>query len=186
MAENRHAEEFDKLIADYKAAKLRIIQHAAAIALAFFKASFVNQGFTDEGLVKWKNRIPGTPNNKGRAIEVNRGILKRALRIKRANIDGAVVGVDDAIPYAEIQNFGGKIPITPQMRRFFWAMYYKFGGGVKGAQPNETALFYRNLAITREQFITIPARQFIGTSATLERNLRDYITSELDKLFKIE
>lgn len=185
MADNRHAEEFDQIVADVRAAKLRIIQHAAAIALAFFKASFTNQGFTDESLVKWVNRVPGTPNNKGRAIEVNRGILKRALRIKKADKDGAIVGVDDGIPYAEIQNYGGKIPITPQMRRFFWAMYYKFGGG-KGKSPTETAMFYRNLAITREMFITIPARKFIGESATLERKLREYITSELDRLFKTE
>jgi phage gpG-like protein len=189
MAENRNADEFDKLLEGYRALKLRMIQKAAGIALAFFKASFTNQGFTDEALVKWINRIPGTPNNQGRAIEVGRGTLKRGLRIKMANIDGAIVGMDEGIPYAEIQNFGGKIPITPQMRRFFWAMYYKFGGGVKGMPEEEipaTAIFYRNLAITKELFITIPARQFIGDSKTLERNIYNYVTQQLDKFFRID
>lgn len=186
MALNRNAEEFDKLLEGYKAIKLRMIQQAAGIALAFFKASFINQGFTDAALVKWVNRVPGTPNNKGRAIEVNRGILKRAVRIKRVSMDGAIVGVDESIPYAEIQNYGGKVPITPQMRRFFWAMYYNYGGGIKGKELSDTALFYRNLAITTKQFINIPARQFIGDSVTLERNIRNYITDELDKFFKID
>lgn len=184
MAENKHADEFDGLVKGYKYIKLRMVQQVAGIALAHFKASFTNQGFTDNGLVKWKGRIPGTPNNKGRAIETNRGILKRSLRIKKATIDGAIVGVDDAIPYAEIQNFGAQIPLTPQMRRFFWAMYFKNGGG-KSKNPPEAALFYRNMALTKEAFITIPARKFIGDSVTLERNIYNYLISELNKFFKV-
>jgi len=192
MPENKHADEFDNLVAGYKYIKLRMIQQAAGIALAFFKASFTNQGFTDSALKLWDHRVPGTPNDKGRAIEVNRGILKRSLRIKKASMDGAVVGPDDAIPYAEIQNFGGQIPITVKMRRFFWAMYYNAGGGkAKGkgqraVTQNATAQFYFNLAITKEAFITIPARQFIGDSATLEREIIEYITNELNRFFHIE
>jgi phage gpG-like protein len=199
MAENKHADEFDNLLKGYNYIKLRIIQQAAGIALAFFKASFTNQGFTDAGLVKWKKRIPGTPNDKGRAIEINRGILKRSIRIKKASIDGAIVGPDDGIPYAEIQNFGGKIPITPQMRRFFWAMYYQAQGGKqynvktkseahtkRNSTLNDTANFWKNMALTKEQFLTIPARQFIGNSITLERDIKNYVTSELNKFFKVE
>jgi phage gpG-like protein len=196
MAQNKNAEEFDSLVSGYKYIKLRLIQQSAGIALAFFKASFVNQGFTDESLVKWDSRIPGTPNSKGRAIGTNRGILKRSLRIKKATLDGAIVGPDDGIPYAEIQNYGGKIPITPQMRRYFWAMYYANGGGkvigVSGKETkaskiaNDTAAFYFNLAITKEQFITIPPRPFIGDSATLERDIYSYVTQELDKFFKVD
>jgi phage gpG-like protein len=186
MAENKHADEFDNLVKGYKYIKLRLIQQAAAMALAFFKQSFINQGFTDRAFVPWKSRIPGTPNNTGRAIEIGRGTLKRGVRIKRANMDGAIVGVDDGIPYAEIQNYGGEIPLTPQMRRFFWAMYYQAGGSKAKGKSQDTAQFYKNLAISKKAFITIPARQFIGDSATLEKQLKTYITSELDKFFKIE
>jgi len=196
MAENKNADEFDDLVKGYKYIKLRMIQQAAGIALAFFKASFTNQGFTDSRLVKWDHRIPGTPNDKGRAIEVSRGILKRGVRIKKATIDGAIVGMDEGIPYAEIQNFGGKIPITPQMRRYFWAMYFKNGAGKvvsksgkvtnASARANNAAAFYFNMAITKEPFITIPQRQFIGDSITLERDIIDYITTELNKFFKVE
>jgi len=189
MAENKHAGDFDNLIKDLKALKLRIIQQCAVQALAFFKQSFINQGFTDNALVKWKGR-EGGPKNTGRAVLVNRGVLKRGLRIKKTSIDGAVVGMDDAIPYADIHNYGGEIPITAQMRRFFWAMYYKYGGGQEKGHSqraqavNDLANFYRNLAITKDQVIKIPKRQFIGDSATLERQLKTYITGELDKYFQ--
>lgn len=189
MAENRHADEFDRLLEGYRALKLRMIQQAAIMAINHFKASFTNQGFTDESLQRWDNRKGGI--RAGRAILINRGVLKRGARIKHTSLDGAIVGVDDAIPYAEIQNFGGEIKITPQMRRFFWAMYYKFGGGQKSAkgvvkQLSETALFYKNLALTKEDHIKIPKRQFIGDSAVLERNIKKYITDELNKFFKID
>jgi len=197
MSDNKHAGEFDKLIKDIQALRLRLIRHAAALALAFFKQSFVNQGFTDNALVKWDSRIPGTPNDKGRAIETNRGILKRGLRIKKADASGAIVGMDEAITYAETQNFGGKIPLTPKMRRFFWAMYFQAAGAkiynVKTKAAADTkrnqalddkAQFWKNLAISKEKFITIPARQFIGDSHTLERQIINYVTTELDKYFK--
>lgn len=195
MPENKHAGEFDDLLKDYRGLKLRMIQQAAITALNWFKASFVNQGFTDRGLVKWKGRTGSPPNNKGRALLTGTGAaagtLKRGLRIKQTSLNGAVVGMDEAIPYAEIHNIGGHIPITPQMRRYFWEMYYQMGGGSVGGRSehaqaaNETALFYKNLAITKEEFITIPARQFIGDSALLEQEIKQYFTSELDKFFKI-
>lgn len=191
MAYNKHADEFDNLLNGYRALKLRIIQHAAAMALTHFKESFTNQGFTDETLHKWPVRKGGAKNN-GRAILINRGILKRGLRIKHTSLDGAIVGEDEGIPYADIHNFGGEIKITPQMRRFFWAMYYKYGGGKekgisKRAQGlNELAGFYKNLALTKDDHITIPKRQFIGDSALLERNIKKYVTDELDKFFKVD
>jgi phage gpG-like protein len=200
---NKHAHEFDDIIRDIRALRLRIIRHAAAMALAFFKQSFVNQGFTDNGLQKWNKRIPGTPNNSGRGLLFGSGpgagTLKRSLRIKKADESGAIVSVDDAIPYADIQNFGGKIPVTPQMRRFFWAMYYKSANGItydvktrgvhntkKNNALNDQANFWKSLALTKEKFINLPARQFIGDSATLERQIVTYITQELDKFFKTD
>jgi phage gpG-like protein len=126
MADNRHADEFEQLLNGYRALKLRMIQQAASMAINHFKASFTNQGFTDEALVKWPAR-KGGPNNKGRALLIGTGpgagTLKRGLRIKHTSLDGAVVGEDEGVPYADIHNFGGEIKITPQMRRFFLAMY---------------------------------------------------------------
>lgn len=177
---NKNAKEIDELLNKYKGAKAAIMRDTAAMALAFFKQSFINQGFTDVSLKKWDNRIGG-PRNQGRALLMNKGVLKRGLRIKKVSYEGSVVGVDDAIKYAEIQNQGGEIPVTPKMRRFFWAMYYKSGGADKKTQNTELALFWRNLALTKKN-ITIPQRQFIGDSQVLENKLLAYVEQELSKV----
>lgn len=184
---NRHADEIDKLLEKFKDGRVRIIQGAAGKALTFFKNSFRNQGFTDESLVKWKARSGG-PRNNGRGVLTDKGVLRRAVMILRADARGALISVDESVKYAEIHNNGGDIPITPKMRRFFWAMYYKAGGGVKGMDPDdvpEFAKFWLGMALTKEQKISIPKRQFIGDSATLEKQLIEYFEKEVTKLFNI-
>jgi hypothetical protein len=193
-----NAKEIDKLLARYRGGKLRIVQGAAGMALAFFKDSFVQQGFTDTHFEAWPGRNAGMPD-KGRAMLVKTGTLKRSLRIKQVHINGAIIGVDWAIPYAELQNSGGKIRITPKMRRFFWAMYYQAAGKMtynvktKAASAtkaneklNDQASFWKNMAITKEEFITIPKRQYIGESAVLDGKIKAYIGVQLDKIFKDE
>jgi len=179
---NKHAGDFDQLLKGYQAEKLKLMRNVAAMALTFFKSSFVNQGFTDTSLKKWDGR-KGGPKNKGRAILVDRAILKRSIRIKEVTGSNATIGVDGAIKYAQIHNEGGTINITPKMRRFFWAMYYKFGGKLK--KPPEAALYWRNLALTSKTEITIPKRQFIGDSRTLDKQAFEFLTQELNKFFKI-
>jgi hypothetical protein len=78
--------------------------------------------------------------------------------------------------YAAIHNNGGKIPVTPKMRKFFWAKYYERAGNVTklksgkaSASKRNVALssevqFYKNMALTKRAHITIPQRQFIGTT----------------------
>lgn len=182
--DNQHADEIDKLLNSYKQKKLQIIQQTAAMALRHFKLSFSNQGFTDVTLKKWPDRVGG-PRNQGRAILVNRGQLKRGLRIKKTDYNGAVVGMDDAIKYADIHNEGGEIPVTPQMRRFFWAMYFKTGGKNARTRRGELPQFWLRLALTKKDTIAIPARKFIGDSATLERKMIAYVEQELRALFNV-
>lgn len=198
MAQNRHANEIDKLTEGYRSMRLKLIRESAAFAVAFFKRSFTVQGFMNNTLEKWPER-KGGPRNNGRGILIDKGVLKRAVRIKRTGVDGAVVGVDEAIPYAQIHNEGGEIEITPKMRRFFWAMYYRYAGQMvyntrtkKAADTkrnrglNEMAAFYRNMAITNKKTITIPKRQFIGDSAKLDREILNHITKEMNAFFNVE
>lgn len=181
---NKHAGEIDKLLESYRQRKLKIIKQTAAMALAHFKKSFTNQGFTDVSLKTWPER-KGGPRNQGRAVLINRGVLKRGLRIKKTDYNGAIVGVDDAVKYAEIHNEGGEIPVTPKMRRFFWAMYYKTGGKNKRTRSGEMPQFWLSMALTKSDTIKIPKRQYIGDSATLERKMISYVEQELKILFQI-
>lgn len=182
MADNQHADEIDKLVIAYKNARLQMVRNVAAIALSFFKRSFVNQGFTDTTLKKWPKRKFG-PRNNGRGTLIDKGVLKRGTRIKQADLNKAVIGVDSAIKYAEIHNEGGVIPVTVKMRRFFWAMYFKNGGADKRTRKNETAQFWLRMALKKGNTIEMPKRQFIGDSATLHKRLIAYLEKELNKIF---
>ena len=78
-------------------------------------------------------------------------------------------------PYAAIHNEGGTITVTKQMNAFFWAKFKDTG------QPH-----WKRLALVKVgSKLTIPKRQFIGTSPEVERaieqviddNVRDYLSN---------
>lgn len=78
-------------------------------------------------------------------------------------------------PYAAIHNEGGTITVTKQMNAFFWAKFKETG------QPH-----WKRLALVKVGAkLTIPKRQFIGTSPEVERsierviddNVRDYLSN---------
>ena len=103
------------------------------------------------------------------------------------------VTVSNDLPYAAIHNQGGTISttVTPKMRRFAWYMYYNTSGsspkGQKGKKKSPAqsaspqAEFWRNLALTRKQKLTvrIPKRQFIGKSEELTKSINEKIEQEI-------
>lgn len=149
------------------------------VASEFFKASFSNQGKTDGGFEPWKGRSINWGGSQ-RAILTKSGKLRRDIRhsstAKRAK-------VRTTLPYSAIQNEGGDIPITPAMRRFFWAMYYKEIGGTtrlkSGAQSksktniakNKRAEIWKNLALTKGDNMSLPARPYIYHSRDLNKKI---------------
>jgi len=104
----------------FERAKNRIPNIIGKMAQSHFKASFKNQGFTDQSLEKWQNverRRPGTRAYKQatnadrtRAILVgsptkNPGVrLKDSIRIMRADWNVVVIATD--VKYAETHNDG--------------------------------------------------------------------------------
>ncbi len=192
---SRHDKEFDKLNKVYFEQRTRLLSKAAVMAVTFFKENFRRQGFLDRTVEPWEKRSTDAPNaNKPRGIV--RGILRRSIMKKSVNGSRAVVGVDQSIRYAEIQNNGGKIPITNKMRRFFWAMYYKYAGqvtyNVKTREMHDTkrnqaissqANFWKALALTKETHITIKPMKFIGDSWALEQDITKTFEDELFKMF---
>ena len=81
------------------------------------------------------------------------------------------VGVDSSIKYAQIHNDGGKIEITPKMRRYFWAMFKQTGD-----------TYYRGMALTQKKHFVIPQRQFIGNTKAMEVRLTRRYIKELQKM----
>lgn len=183
---SKHDAEFDKLIKAYRDARPELISRAGTMAVTFFKENFRRQGFLDKSLQKWPDRITGTPGTN--PLLIKRGFLRRAVMKKKSTATQVTVGVDPSIKYAEIQNNGGQIPITNKMRRFFWAMYYKNGGGqekgksVKATTLNEAAAFWKNLALTKKTHLDFKPRPFIGDSFTLEQQIVDMFDREIFKI----
>jgi phage gpG-like protein len=105
----------------------------------------------------------------------NRGILnpggKMYRAIKYQVSDNTVsVGVDlKTIPYAQIHNEGGKIPITPKMRGYFMAKFRETGNP-----------FWFNMSRHKGNTITMPKRQFLAMTPELKAEITKTITTFLD------
>jgi phage gpG-like protein len=97
----------------------------------------------------------------------------------------------ESAAYARIHNRGGKLAVTPRMRRFFWAMYAKARGSTRSGRSS-SRLSRANLALGQEaqawkrmalsKSITIPNRQFIGESAGLRRRISQRIVKRFTQI----
>lgn len=88
--------------------------------------------------------------------------------------------------YAEIHNEGGEIPVTANMKKFFWAKYYETGpvkpgtGSRRKSSSDAEAGFWRGMALKRAgSTIKIPKRQFIGPSPEVDKIVNDITGREL-------
>lgn len=125
---------------------------------------------------------------KKRKIEYGRGSLMSVTNSLRRSFSSDVSGNKlrffSHAPQAEIFNEGGKIKITPQMRRFFWAMHYKYSSAKKqknSIQTNDLASFYKNLALTKREEINIPRRQMIGDHPTVRNTVHNAAARATEK-----
>ena len=101
------------------------------------------------------------------------------------------VSIENNVEYAEIHNEGGEIPVTANMKRFFWAKYYETGaaslspGSRKKSVPDAESGFWRGMALKRVgSTIKIPKRQFIGPSPEVDKIVNDITNKELQNHIK--
>ncbi|MFA9212492.1 MAG: phage virion morphogenesis protein [Candidatus Methylacidiphilales bacterium] len=140
------------------------------MALSHFKGSFRKQGFTDYSYIAWPLRKDLLTHK----LMVKSNSLMNDLKVTSQTMQRVELGT--TLPYAAIHNNGGKFSIllTPKMRKFFWAMFYKTNN-----------LKYKQMALTKKKRlpVRIPQRHFIGNSAVLNQNIDKYITNEIIKQF---
>lgn len=86
----------------------------------------------------------------------------------RSNILKATITSD--MPYAAIQNYGGRIRITDRMRKKMWALYKQYGLPV-----------YKAIAITKKSHITIPPKNYLKFN---ERKISKRIDVKFNKVTK--
>jgi hypothetical protein len=162
-------------------------------ALLFTKDAFRQQGWLGDRLEKWPPRKQVTkwgvtPRNKGRAILMDKGRLRRGNRIVRHNINEVVLGND--VPYARAHNDGFRGKVAQRVKEFtrkqtFAGIASSFkvqGVGVitgarssvktkKAMKPAKVQAMVRVKAHSRTINMRLPRRRFMGHSQYLNKRL---------------
>lgn len=158
---------FAQVVKDYQRFKKSLPQAIGTEAVNFAKDNFRKQGFQDVGIKKWKKRKAGSRRNRGRAILVDTGTLKRSIRITR--ITRSQVHIGSSVEYAQIHNEGGQVSGTANVRSH--------------RRTTRTGARVRVRAHTRKVNFRMPQRQFIGPSQELDRRIQKYIRTGLLRVF---
>ena len=155
-----------------------------------YQENFRKGGFQNRGLRKWPvtrrqtSGIAGADGQYGPLLSRRNHLFAS---IKYVPGDYRVT-VSNDLPYAPLHNYGGETTptVTPRMRRFAWAMYYKDGGGKKEKDTSQ-ASFWKGLALTKKDKlkIKIPQRQFIGESQELKDKINQRIETELSQIINL-
>lgn len=165
---------------------------AGVVAVAFFKEGMRREGQQLNGSFKqWPKRKFEFNNRKGAALLKKSGALQRDLRFRTS---GNRVAVVSNLPYSRIHNEGGKIPITPKMRRFFWAKYMEAYGKVTfsikskqmtkaGTRQNADAEIWKALALTKKTHLDVPPRPFLYHTTDLYKELDEVFIKKVKEIF---
>lgn len=148
-------------------------------ALNHFEASFRNQGFTDESLVKWKPR-KRTERSRGgfRAILTKTGRLRRSLR--RFKIGQYAIRIATNVPYATIHNEGGVI--EKEARKGVTNLKISRDGRSRFASKKKAN--FQVDSVFKEHNIKMPKRQFVGYSGKLNRSLIKKFNDKIHSIFR--
>lgn len=110
-----------------------------------FDQNFERKAFFTE---KWKETR--TPRSNG-SLLARTGELRKSIQ---SEITEDSIIWSSALPYASIHNSGGKIKVTAKMKKYFWAMYYKYAGSVSRSytrQDGSSILFISSESKERMQ-----------------------------------
>lgn len=176
--------DFEKLREEFRKFYRQLPDIAGGQAVSFFKESFRRQGWVYNGsLQKWEQRKPGSKRNKGRALLVDTGRLRRSIRIVQKGEGYVKIGTD--VPYAQAHNEGATITGTASIPGF-----RRKGGKVKKHKRGDTIIKAHTRtagkvsAHTRNMNTTIPKRQFMGESPDVMKSVERAIFRRIDEIMK--
>jgi len=157
-----------------------------------FDRNFERKAFFDQA---W----PGTRlENRRGSLMMRTGNLRRSIRHMLAGYE--IIFTSSAI-YAALMNEGGEVKVTPRMKKFFWAMYYKTSGAVTyNTRSRGVAKTKRNTRLQAEaenwkalalkkvgDTLKFPARRFIGQHQQVDEAVQrasDAFMQEVDEQIK--
>lgn len=167
-----------------------------------YQDNFRKGGFVNGGLQRWPQTKRQSSGSKSAAAGYGPLLSRRNhlfSSVKYTPGDYRVRVAND-VEYAPTHNWGGEThpTVTPRMRKFAWAMYYKAAGirkkAAKGKRKGKTrqrelppeAGMWKGLALTRKKKlkVKIPQRQFIGESTELNKQIRQTVETEIRNILK--
>lgn len=156
-------------------------------AILFSKQRFREQAWVDNATIPWKPRKPGAVRNRGRALLVSSGRLRRSIRIIRTTGDSVTIGSN--VPYAQIHNdgFNGTQQVSAHTRTKWKKERVETGSLTKSGKKSMKTVTSENGTYSVKSFsrkMNMPRRRFMGKSAALERQLGRLISSEIMKSIK--
>ena len=176
---------------------------AGKYAKQHFQDNFRQGGFVNGGLHPWPQAKRLSSGGTGADSQYKTLMSSKNHLFSSINYTPGIakVTIFNDVVYAAVHNEGGIVhpKITPKMRRFAWAKYYKLKGEAKGAkkprkgqkngimkpvgnQPDSReAEKWKRLALTKKETLTIniPRRQFMGQSAELDARISAYVEKEV-------
>lgn len=131
-----------------------------------YKRNFERKAFFDQAWPATKHT-----NAKG-SLMMRTGALRRSIKY---NVRDGTITFSSSLPYAKLHNEGAEITVTAQMKKFFWAMFYKAAGSVKLTATGKESKSKRNIRYRTEaeqwkalalkkvgSKIKVAKRQFMG------------------------
>lgn len=146
------------------------------------KSRFRFQNWVDGSDQPWQPRNKNAKRNKGRAILISSGRLRRSIRPLSINRNSVTVGSD--VPYAAAHNDGvdQQVQVSAHKRRSFkkvevYGITSRVKHKVKAVSGiHEVSSFKRNMRL--------PRRRFLGDSVNLNQSIQRTIYTEIRILFK--
>ena len=166
----------------------RVVQYAPGMlgndAVNFFLDRFRYQqwlGYTSEN---WKGRKQAGGRNKGRALLIQSGRLRRSVRITR--ISGLIAYIGSDVPYARAHNegFKGIAQVKAHTRNVYRSEKITTGKYTKTGKMRMRTIQRLSGSINvkaHTRRMNLPRRQYMGYSPVLEKKLQRRLAAELLK-----
>jgi len=190
MADNKFG--FGRVLRNVEALKKTLPVVLANQAQNFFVDSFKKAGWDDGTVTKWPARSIENKKNKGRALLVKSGKLRRAVgnSIRLKTFDKVLLTVP--LPYAAVHNDGYNGIVKSYTRaRFTKSTTSEFIGlrknkdGKLKQNVRRTSIYIQTGEVSvKAHNMNMPQRKFIGDSATLRKMQVTEINKAITKVWQ--
>lgn len=156
---NKHP--FDKQAKKLEKVFRNLPSGVGTVIVSETKENFRRQGFYSDGRTgrrkKWKERKSDAPRNRGRALLLDSGVLRRSIR---KEVRGFKVRIFSDVPYAAVHNDGLMVRKRTSKRR-----------GYKSRRKGGATF-------------QMTQRKFLGDHPALRRKVTAFMTRQIERAFK--